>query len=321
MGRVTIIYILMMLCVIPCIAQDQDKQNRGPLPAHANTIFQLPSTDFIPNSSLRVKQDSMAIHNSIMLANIYNNAFPDYIVDAEYLTVNTTIHYGLTDKWQIGLNVPMHTIGGGILDGPIDTFHNSFGLNGNNREMSDRDQFQTVYGDTQQSINSEIFLGNITLFSRYQIKEADDYPGFFVGLKAQLPTGMDFEWLKHDKIGVGVECATMYEIGDFYLYVASSMAHIDNSEILWQPIKSVQYATVAAIDYRIEKDWSLILQYTGTSGAVESLGEYAEWSHELSLGTRIQATEHVSFEAAILENLVFYNNSADVGFYIGITFK
>lgn len=69
-----------------------------------------------------------------------------FYIDGEFEFVEVTMHYGITDRFDIGLGVLMIDFSGGKLDGTIFDFHDSFGYGQQGRNFVLDDQFQIVIG-------------------------------------------------------------------------------------------------------------------------------------------------------------------------------
>src|SRR5881397_2167709 len=67
-----------------------------------------------------------------------------YYVDGEFGLLELTFHYRVTRRSSVYLTLSAYDFTGGFLDGTIEGFHNSFGLDPNGRDLVARNRFQGV---------------------------------------------------------------------------------------------------------------------------------------------------------------------------------
>src|SRR5882762_5582632 len=67
-----------------------------------------------------------------------------YFVDGEFGLLDLTLHYGITRRSSVYLTLSAYDFTGGFLDGTIEGFHRTFGLDTGGRNLAARDRFQGV---------------------------------------------------------------------------------------------------------------------------------------------------------------------------------
>jgi len=67
-----------------------------------------------------------------------------YYVDGEFGLLDLTFHYGLTRRSSVYLTLSAYDFTGGFLDGTIEGFHRTFGLDTEGRDLVARNRFQGV---------------------------------------------------------------------------------------------------------------------------------------------------------------------------------
>ena len=70
----------------------------------------------------------------------------------------------------------------------------------------------------------------------------------------------------------------------------------------------------------MKTDQAFILQYLFNEGVVVDLGELSEYNYEIHIGYKWK-TESFLWETGLVENIVNFENSPDVAFTFGITYK
>lgn len=69
-----------------------------------------------------------------------------YLVDGEFGLVDTTLHYRMTERFGLYVQLPWYFFGGGFLDKTIEDFHGAAGLSNGGRDLGRRDDWVIVAG-------------------------------------------------------------------------------------------------------------------------------------------------------------------------------
>ncbi|HWY33888.1 MAG TPA: DUF3187 family protein, partial [Nitrosopumilaceae archaeon] len=101
----------MFLTLILCLLQTQINNDYpfGPLGTSTHGIFQTATAGFIPDVPTNIKQDEFSSRILMESAQVFNNErthHPDYFANFEFDRLSLDIQYGISDKWQIGINIP-----------------------------------------------------------------------------------------------------------------------------------------------------------------------------------------------------------------------
>ena len=105
-----------------------------------------------------------------------------------------------------------------------------------------------------------------------------------------------------------------------YAYGNLSYTQFGSYEVLGLPLTDHQFSGMFGYEFSMDRDEAFILQYLFSEGAVENLGELSEYSHEIHIGYKWR-TESYLFETGLVENIVNFENSPDVAFTFGVTYK
>lgn len=306
----TLIFVFLSLNLY---AQENYLDNRGPLETRGYTLFQLSSSELLVPTKLYMSESSISLNHSVTWSNIFNVRKNDTIImDYEILRIDNKIWYGITDRLQVGFSLPINIVGGGSMDGLVEGFHRTFGL-GDDRALYERDKFIV----NNEELNSEMFVGDLTLHARYRLF---DNPGISFGLKLQSPSLMTTDWYNHSQFGVGLDTVLFWHVGDLFISNAFNVARVGDTDVFGFETKPMQYSYVACIDWKLMTDVSVILQFTATSGQAEYLS-YNKWTYEVTGGFRINISDNYTIDFGMLENILTHDNTIDVAFYLGLTFK
>lgn len=117
------------------------------------------------------------------------------MLDGETYRFNLAVRYGVAPGIQIGIDIPYLAEGGGILDGFIEDFHDTFGLPQGDRTSYPRNRLLYQYsnnGTTKVLVNDGSHgIGDIRLSGAWQLHRGDAESPLAVALHAsiKLPTG------------------------------------------------------------------------------------------------------------------------------------
>ncbi len=117
------------------------------------------------------------------------------MLDGETYRFNLAVRYGIAPGLQIGIDIPYLAEGGGVLDGFIEDFHDTFGLPQGDRKSYPRNRLLYQYGNngaTKVLVNDgSNGIGDIRLSGAWQLHRGDAESPLAVALHAsiKLPTG------------------------------------------------------------------------------------------------------------------------------------
>ena len=306
----------LLLALVAALAQDQD---RGPLDAHSSTIYQLATTDFIPNlpRSLKAGEIELSTHADWSSTFTQSPSLNYY----ETFHSRTALWLGIDDRMTVGVSQSVLGVGGGYMAHFINNFHETFGISSKRGEYPENKFLAQSYehGPTMQ-LPARWFVGDLMLTLHCKIVEEDGY-GLFFGSQYQLPTGGETCYYKHRGFGVGNYLYGYVDITeDLRLFAGGDFAYIGRGEVLWHELRPFQASVLVGADLRLVSWVSLITQLTAASGAAR-WESFSSWTWEAQLGFRFKLSDRVAFEFAATENVVNFDNSADFGLHTGLSVR
>ncbi|RKZ62066.1 MAG: hypothetical protein DRQ44_11315 [Gammaproteobacteria bacterium] len=149
----------------------------------------LPTNARLNSQSQGLWSSSLAITNTL---NIQSNNNEDIYLDFEAYRFNFSYQYGLNDKWNLKLDVPLIYQSGGFFDSAIDSWHEFWGLPRANRPLVEDNQYDIQYAYQSQTLvdlnESSTTLGDIQLaIARSLIENNSTTMSLWASVK--LPTG------------------------------------------------------------------------------------------------------------------------------------
>ena len=263
----------------------------------------------------------------------WNNYFdvdPDgrYVIDAERASLTLGAAYGITDRLDVAMSLPVAYRGGGRLDGFVEWFEGRLGVPNADRRGVPRDRFLVlVHGEDGRTYRLDDGaagwgLEDGTLSLRYGISRGgESFPAVLAGVAFKLPTGR--ENALHSSGGFDVEGGVTagQRMGRFHLYGAANVMRHAQSEFLGIRLRRTQWSAMAAVEYRASGRSSVLLQGLVTSASARDFGDLARPTYEVTLGLKRILGRGVLLEASVLENLFVFDNSPDVGFHVGLVWR
>jgi hypothetical protein len=149
----------------------------------------LPTNARLNSQSQGLWSSSLVITNTL---NIQSSNNEEIYLDYEAYRFNFSYQYGLNDKWNLKLDVPLIYQSGGFFDSAIDSWHEFWGLPRANRPLVEHNQYDIQYAYQSQTLvdlnESSTTLGDIQLaIARSLIENSSTTMSLWASVK--LPTG------------------------------------------------------------------------------------------------------------------------------------
>jgi hypothetical protein len=249
--------------------------------------------------------------------------------DGESYFLDLAYRYGLRDGLEVGIDVPLVAHSGGFLDGPIENWHDLWGLS-NSRRSGPRDQVDYRYvsadGDSFRLSSSEAGIGDVRLGAALRLGDPGRRRSYALRAGIKLPTG-DADTL----LGSG---ATDYHLSlhadDRYSLAGrelrvSALAGIllpgDSDALPVAQRDAVGFGGIA-LAWQASDRLSLIAQVNGETAYYDSdLESVGGNSVQLTVGGAYQARPNgLSVSLGIVEDL-FGNATSDFAFQVALSWR
>jgi hypothetical protein len=196
MKKFCLAMLLMFICSLPCLAEDMEVTpfrtvNQSPLVQ----IFGMPSD----TSSTVVKSGRTRVSLTQDIASNYtvaSNSSERIHLDGESYRWILAARYGLTDRLEVGMDVPYLLSGGGFMDGFIVDWHKTFGLPQGGRDSAPKNKLQYSYNQNGRQVlnmdRSGSGIGDISLagaLKLYDVKDGESHDSISLRAALKLPSG------------------------------------------------------------------------------------------------------------------------------------
>lgn len=331
---------------------------KGPIRVRSQFPLTLPFLAFLPDEQMFLPEGGLLVETTLSFSNTFARTFDlesgrtkgertpfteadfdrviadnpgkdQFFLDLETSRLAFLFTYGLTKNLQINVEVPFLHIGGGVMDGLVQNFHDNLSLGQSGRTTVPR-------GDTTLALfldGNKLFLsgfsfsglGDVVITARFPLVQGKGLlPRMSGRVAAKLPTG-DYRKLLgsgHADYGIDLDTAFLYKTG---------CLHINLGVVFpgkWKLVPGLDPKPIYSILFAWEivpsgnKNVSYLIQdLAKTSPFRDSTDtELSELSHEISFGMKIDIRKSIRLTLALTENHSGFNNSSDIGFHLGLLF-
>ncbi len=247
-----------------------------------------------------------------------------FIVDGEHRTFALSVERGVRPDLDVGVRVPIHWRGGGMLDSIIDWWHRWTGTADNARPFFDRDRYR-VEGSSSSGRSFDwdgergIGLGNVEAWVRYAFRRParrSDWRAALVG-RLSVPTGTGpFETGSVDLGAQVVAAKQLRRRWDVYMGLGGTW--FSKEEIRGWRYEHVRAAAFLAAEWRFLPTMSLLVQSDAASRLVTDVRDHPglEWYAEV--GVKWDVCRPARVFVGFTENIIDQESTLDVGFWAGI---
>lgn len=298
----------------------------GPLDVQGQSIFQMLHLNPTPAVPSTLPSGGWNARFSTAWVNDWAISNDHYFIDAETIQLTGKLEYAVTDRFQLGVEVPFLWRGGGTLDGPIMAFHSIIRMDQSDRKKYPRNRLLIEFNRDDGSIyrldESGIGLQDIVLSSQYTfLCGGRILPAVALNLSVSLPTGHRATLYGSGGSDVGVALLLAKRFGNFYFYLNGGYVWLGNRDFVGIPLKPWKWTVFSGVEYHGWSNTSLILENIINSGIAIDDVELSQFSDELNIGLQHALSSHLILGVALIENLFHFKNSPDFGIHAGIDYR
>lgn len=244
-----------------------------------------------------------------------------YLIDMEVTWTSHSFFYGLNDTFDVLITVPVYHIGGGIMDGMIEGFHSHLGISQHRRRELGRDEINIFFVDDQGDQNwlSEedlegFHLGDIAIYVNSLLRSQ---PALSIKAGLKLPTQNCKILNEKDTCDGTLNYSIHTKGGPFGLYHSGGVIYFGHEGYDIVKFKRWRFISATTISYNVSSDSIVFIHGTVNSPAADYPAELDKPVFEVSMGLR-QEFKSMVVDIGLIENMFYYDNSPDFGFYFNI---
>ena len=243
-------------------------------------------------------------------------------LDGETLATTLRWRHGLSERWAVGIDLPLVDSGRGFLDRWIEDWHEWFGLPNAGREQFPQDQYRFALTQNGATVferdRGTTDLGDVNLRGSYALN-----PQRRMHAQLSLPTGRATAltggtwgfagWLEEDR-----RFGSAGRWGGFYSLGATAQQRRGPLADLQAPYSA--FAS-AGLDWNLWRSLSVLGQIYGHTALYRDVAsEIGDPGLQLALGARWALSPQWSADLAFQEDLIV-NASPDFSLHLGIRFR
>lgn len=242
-----------------------------------------------------------------------------YYVDGEFGLMDLTFHYRVTSRSSVYVTLTGYNFTGGIFDGTIESFHETFGLDNGGRDLSARNAFQVV--SSLQGVDLALLgppvdsgLGDPVFGFRHARRLGGSRFGIVLDGEAKVALRGERLLLSTGTDDYGLQASLQGKFRRQAIYVSTSFVWTDGRVLGVKLERQMIPTLTVAYEVGVTAHTNAIVQaYTSQSTVQEStLAEIKANKYEASLGVRTRRG-HLVYGFAVTENLKNFDNTPDVG--------
>jgi len=302
-----------------------------PLPEHDTTPFALllasPSAvDARPLTKAgRWRLDSSVITASHAIVERSGNEF--LILDGESSRMSFDLRFGVSDRVEVGVEVPVISHEAGRLDSLIDEWHSFFGLPDGSRDELPQDDLQFLFAvDGTPQVNEverRRGLGDTRLTLGLDVSPSERHRRA-VRVALALPTGQasSFSGGGDADLSVGVTGAIAPPPGSAVsLFYGAHATYVGEPGLLEDRYRRLIGQVSAGLSFPVSRRVSLVAQSTLRSplydASIETLGKA---SITLTFGGHVDLSSTLRLSLGVTEDIQV-NSAPDVSFNAGLSYR
>lgn len=280
------LFVLLLLFFLPKLVSANifhvsDYHTYGPLPIRTqNPLYLLFLNDSLDRASTLSKGDF-----STSLETSFSNLFERQVrtvgigmdLDMEIIRTAINFGYGVTDRYEVGLQIPFLSFSGGFLDAFIQNFHNFFGLPNAGREQVANGRFSylvTQNGATLYQVDQSAFrLSDIVVTNKLRIFDETKFiPAISLKGLLKIPTGSRVEGTGSGQPDFGFSILAEKSYKRFHSYTLLGVVFLGNHSNLNPILRNGAFTFGQGFEFNIFEHLSVIAQISGVTSIFKGTG-------------------------------------------------
>ena len=236
----------------------------------------------------------------------------DVLVDAEMMTIDLSMIYGLTSNIAILVDMPLVSLQDGFLDGFLENYHDALGTSNYGRQNRPKNTFAyRVVKDGRLWVQGEetnCQLADMTVSTQFQLfrSSAERRSSGSLLLSLKLPTGDSDRGLGSGQFDAGAYLPLRWSSSPWTLFAMPGAAMISDpdtagAQIRARNIWSLFFGT--AYDYSRDTTWLIQCNYYASPIEETGLDELDKGAFELIFGAHHRLSDNWLVEFAFSEDL------------------
>lgn len=277
----------------------------------------------IPRSPYGLPEGQIELQINTAAASIFIQDEGRFILDYHFTDTRLAVNMGFAQGWSTELSFNDRRIVNAHLDQLTEEFHDLFGISQNGRLDVDKNDTRVSipeYGiDLGTELKGEISQTIGLSIQKVLIDKSVNWPATAVNFNMSYET-LDDGMIEEGSFDYGVQFSIADKRTNGYAYGNISYTHFGSDESIGIPLADEQLSGMFGYEFTVGANQAFIMQYLYSQGVVDNLGALDDVSHEIHLGYKWRTASYL-WELGLVENIVNFDNSPDVAFTFGMTYK
>jgi len=295
----------------------------GPLTIRSLSPGQAMRLAPLPRSPYGLPENQTELQLNIAAANLFIEEEGLFFMDIQFTDTRYAINHGFGHGWTADLSFNDRRIANVYLDGVVNTFHDAFGIKQNGRTEVVKNDTRVLIPSYGIDLGNEIkgpFSQTVGLsVQKVLVDKSVRWPAIAVHFNMSYET-LDNGVIEQGAVDYGLQFSIAQKRESGYLYGNLSLTHFGSDNWLGVPLAEEQFTGMLGYELTMGAHQAFIVQYLFSEGVIENMGELSDFSHEIHIGYKWR-TRTMLWEAGLVENIVNFDNSPDVAFTVGVTYK
>lgn len=340
--------LLLLLLALPARADDEPppppparpQWGRGPIEVRDPFILALNRLSPWARSPQLLPDLGVEVGARGVWANSYGFEAGRFVIDAEVRQLTSYVRVGLWDRFEMSIYLPYEWRGGGVMDGFIEGFHDTFGLPDMDRDDRPRDRFLVAGIEQDGSVFALDHKGygfsDLILEQRTLITAGDDRtPAISTTTRLRLPTGRQ-KFDLSDGVDVSYTVDASKRLGDSPVILYSTVGatyyahtHVDDLELLrwrfffslgveWEILPTLSFVLHTWVESHRERELFDDPPRGGGGDADLTFGNYVTY---VSVGFKAEPVPGLLIDVGMLENIVDPETTSDFGLLANVAYR
>lgn len=292
---------------------------QGPIPVREQFPLALSHASFKPETPDTLEAGAFSTRLAATWSNTFALKGGNYLIDAESGVFELGTRMGIAERLELGLDVELFTLGGGILDHSIDQFHDTFHLPQGSRDQVRDDQFVMAGINSDGSSflidDSGTELGGTTVSLKYLLAKQQDYVVSLLG-QARLATDTAYGQGSNDGL---LAALGAYDLDGSRLYGGVAYTYIGDENILGVHYARHQGGAFLGWEYPLANTTALLLNLSYATKLIEDLVAFPDMTIYFDVGLKHRLLEQYTLELLLREDPSPGRGTTDVSLLVAVS--
>lgn len=244
-------------------------------------------------------------------------------LDMELLRLAFEVRYGITNNFEIGVEIPFLNFSGGVLDSFIQGYHDAFGFPNAGRELVEDNSFSyrvSQNGTTLYDVNKKPFgLSDIILKQKLKFfEETKTLPSLSIKTQFKLPTGSRTEGTGSNQVDFSFSLLAQKNYKRLHSYTQIGFLALGGHSDLTPIFRKGGFLFGQAFEFNLFEHLSLVAQISGNTTLFKNvdISELSQPVFDLTIGFTGEARlkgwfKKINYRFGFMEDPLSHGPSTD----------